>query len=57
MRTTYDDLDDARGAGGPLVAEADVAGLYPPNVAAVVCALSNCNMTQPDGSTLVEPDD
>ncbi len=41
----------------PLVPVADVAGLYPPTVAAVASALSKCNMTQPDGSTLVEPDD
>jgi hypothetical protein len=49
--------DDRGGYGGPLIIEADVVGLYPLNVAAVASALSNCNMTQPDGSTAVELDD
>ena len=50
---------DRDGAPGPdpFISTADVASLYPANVAAVVAAVSMCDMRDRDGGTVREPDD
>ncbi len=41
----------------PFISAADVLGLYPANVAAVVAAVSMCDMRDRNGGTVREPDD
>jgi hypothetical protein len=43
MRARYDASEDARGVSGPFVAETDVIGLYPPDVAAAAGRATACD--------------
>jgi hypothetical protein len=43
VRTPYDANDDIHCDGGPFVAEADVIGLYRPDIAAAASRYTACN--------------
>jgi hypothetical protein len=59
VRARIDRDGDPGGDPGPdpFISAADVGGPYPPNVAAVVAALSMCDVPDRDGGTRREPDD
>jgi hypothetical protein len=43
MRATFDTTDEAPGEGGPFVSEADVIGLYRPDIAAAASKATACD--------------
>lgn len=51
MRATFDNADESYADSGPLVSEADVAGLYPPQAAA---AASTRSTTWVNGDPLAD---
>ncbi len=43
MRATFDITDEGRGVSGPFVGEADVVGLYRPDIAAAASKATACD--------------